>query len=876
MSSAEPTLLKNYQPPSFFISTIDLDIDIQDNQTFVKARLEITKNFDCPKTTNHLVLNGVELSLRNIFLDQTRLNDEDYKVLGETLTVYNVPNSFFLETLVSINPKSNSTLSGLYVSKNGYFTQCEAEGFRRITFYLDRPDIMARFTTKIKANKHNYPILLSNGNLVASGRDGEDHWAQWEDPFPKPSYLFAMVAANLAKLSSTFQTLSGRGITLNIFAQHGKTQQCVFAMEALKKSMEWDEKVFGLEIDLDQYTIVAVDDFNMGAMENKGLNIFNSKYILAQPELSTDKDYMFIDRVVAHEYFHNWTGNRVTCRDWFQLSLKEGLTVFRDQEYGADMYSRATQRIQEVRNLRGIQFPEDASPMAHAVRPQSYIEINNFYTATVYEKGAELVRMIYTLIGQKKFRQGMDLYFIRHDGSAATTDDFVEAMQDASQYDLSQFKLWYDRSGTPKIVARGVYNQSDKSYELNLSQFLEGFDFGRDTPMHIPIAVGFINSNGKDLRTQLDLESEEKTTHVLSLKKQEQTFLFQNVVEKPVISLLRGFSAPVSLEYTHDSTSLTHQMAYDSDSFNRWEASQILSTRVMLDSLDCLPKNSNPEYPEYFFAALNQVLLTSESDPAFTAEMITLPSEIFLAEKLEKVYPEKIHFARRHLVQTIAKTFKDLLLEIYTSNLTPGIYCPDHNSSGKRALKNICLQYLMELANPDIKSICMKQFKNSNNMTDTISSLVAITNNYPEKRNWALENFYNRWEHEPSAIDKWFSVQAATSCKDTLDNVKKLTKHKAFDYTNPNKVYSLIRTFGVNHYQFHQENGEGYQFLAEQILVLDAINPQVAARISRCFDRCRRFDNELWMKAHKSLLMIYDSPSLSTDTREVISKTINS
>ncbi len=874
-SNRTPTLLKDYQPPQFTIKTVNLGIEIQNKKTLVKSVLTISENNTTCTQNKHLRLNGVGLNLKEISLDKNRLETHEYEYLDDELVVFNVPKIFVLETLVEVDPRNNSTLSGLYFSKSGYFTQCEAEGFRRITFYLDRPDIMAQFRTTIWANVEDYPVLLSNGNLIDKGRKGQTHWATWEDPFPKPCYLFAMVAAKLSKIEDSFTTMSGRHISLKIFAEPSRTKQCQFAMLALKNAMKWDEEEFNLEIDLEQYSIVAVDDFNMGAMENKGLNIFNSKYILAEPELSTDRDYMFIDRVIAHEYFHNWTGNRVTCRDWFQLSLKEGLTVFRDQEYGADRYSRATQRIQEVRNLRGVQFPEDASPMAHAVRPQSYFEINNFYTATVYEKGAEVVRMLHTLVGKENFLRGMSLYFERHDGCAVTTEDFVDCIADASGEDLTQFKLWYDRPGTPTISAEEFYDPSSQIYKITLEQSLPGHNFEIDTPLHIPVTLGLIDQDGKELTSSLNGASVGKKTHILSMTKQKETFQFHNIPRKPIPSILRNFSAPVLLEFPYESATLTHQMTHDTDTFNRWEASQILATGVILKNVERIKSSLEASYPKQFFDALEHILFNSKKDPAFTAEVISLPSELFLAEKMEQVDPEVLHLSRTSLIKKIAENYKKSLLAIYDSNSSSGPYQPDPISAGRRSLKNMCLHYLMELGDPDILSICVEQFKQSDNMTDTISSLSALVNTDSPKKKWALDSFYERWRSEPSAVDKWLSVQAAARTSETLEVVKSLTQHEAFNHTNPNKVYSLLRTFSSNHLQFHDKNGHSYRFLAGQIIVLDSINPQVAARISRGFDRCQRFDAQRWASAKKALLSIFNNSSLSKDTREIISKTLN-
>ncbi|MGZ5756292.1 MAG: aminopeptidase N [Burkholderiales bacterium] len=636
--------LKDYSPSAFLIPTVELDVAIFEDYTRVTSRLTVRRNPAAADRGAPLVLNGEELALDSVALDGHLLRKGKYTVTAEHLIIPNVSDEFVLATVVRIKPQDNTKLSGFYASKDGFVTQCEAEGFRRITFFIDRPDVMARFTTTLDAEKARYPVLLANGNLVESGDElateaGKParHWAKWEDPFPKPSYLFAMVAAKLDRLEDTFVTRSGKNARLAIYVEPGKLDQAGFAMQALKKAMKWDEEVFGLELDLDQYMIVAVGDFNMGAMENKGLNIFNTKYVLARPDTATDIDYQNIDAVVAHEYFHNWTGNRVTCRDWFQLSLKEGLTVFRDSEFTADMYSRPVQRIREVRNLRARQFPEDASPMAHPVRPQSYMEISNFYTATVYQKGAEVVRMIHTLIGAKNFRKGMDLYFERHDGQAVTTDDFVQTMADASGVDLTQFKRWYDQAGTPRLDVSDAYDAAAKRYTLSVRQSCPPTPGQPEkAPFHIPFAVGLVGPDGKDMPLKLeDKGKAQANTRVLSVTAAEQRFDFVDVSARPVPSLARGFSAPVIVNYDYDERSLTHLMANDSDPFNRWEAGQRLATGLMLRGVQDVRAGREFKTPESFVEAFGRVLATG-SDPAFAAEALTLPSETFLAEQTRK------------------------------------------------------------------------------------------------------------------------------------------------------------------------------------------------------------------------------------------------
>ncbi|MGH8629787.1 MAG: aminopeptidase N, partial [Burkholderiales bacterium] len=690
---------------------------------------------------------------------------------------------------------------------------CEAEGFRRITWFVDRPDNMSRYRTTIHADKRRYPVLLSNGNLVASADEpGGRHCATFDDPYPKPCYLFALVAAELEALQSEVVSKSGMRKQLFVYVEPGRLDQAAWAMDCLKRAIKWDEQRFGLELDLEQYRIVAVGDFNSGAMENKGLNIFNAKYVLARPDTATDTDYLHIDRVVAHEYFHNWTGNRVTCRDWFQLSLKEGLTVFRDQEYGADTYSRATTRIQEVRMLRAGQFPEDAGPMAHPVRPQAYMEISNFYTATVYEKGAEVVRMIHTLLGAANFRKGMDLYFRRHDGQAVTTDDFVQAMQDASRVDLSQFRRWYDQAGTPVLDVTSAYDAALKRCALTVKQSCPPTP-GQETKasFHIPLAVGLVGADGSDIPLRLDGEPQaDGTARVLSVTQPEQRYVFLDVPEPPVPSLLREFSAPVIVRYGYDEASLTHLMAHDSDSFNRWEAGQRLAANILLRATAAIHTGVPPEFPDGFFQAFERVLADAAGDPAFAAEALALPSEAYLAEQMDQVEPDALHAARNRLRGLIAQRLKGDLLLAYEAFKTPGPYSPDAESSGQRALRNLCLSYLMELPDAAIRALCTRQLEQADNMTDAMAALSALANTECEERQPALERFYAKWKDEPLVVDKWLAVQASSRLPHTLETVERLMHHPAFDLRNPNKVYSLIRSFGANHVRFHAADGGGY------------------------------------------------------------------
>ncbi len=850
--------LKDYTPPAFLVSTVELEIEIREEDAIVRARLMLNRNPDAADSSAPLVLNGDELELQSIAIDGKKLAPESYMVEAERLTIPAVPDTFKLETVVVIVPQKNTNLEGLYATKAGFVTQCEAQGFRRITWFLDRPDVMAKYTVTVRANKEKYPVLLSNGNLVGSGEQrGGRHWAKFVDPHPKPSYLFAMVAAKLEMLEDAFVTKSGRQARLAIYVEPGKLDQSGFAMQCLKSSMKWDEEVYGLELDLDQYMIVAVGDFNSGAMENKGLNIFNTKYVLARPDVATDIDYQNIDRVVAHEYFHNWTGDRVTCRDWFQLSLKEGLTVFRDQEYGADMYSRPVQRIQEVRGLRSAQFPEDAGPMAHPVRPQSYMEIRNFYTMTVYEKGAEVVRMQHTLLGPDLFRKGMDLYFERHDGQAVTTDDFVAAMQDASGIDLTQFKRWYDQAGTPMLDISGEYDETAKRYTLTVKQSCPPTPGQPEKlPFHIPFAVGLVGPDGTDFASRL-----------VSLKTAEEKIVFEDIPAKPVPSILRGFSAPVIAKYPYTEAELAHLMAHDSDAFNRWEAGQRLATGLLLGGTKAAPRS--------FIDAWARVLKDAAQDPAFASEALGLPSETTLAEQMDVVDPDALHAARNGLRRQLAGALRVELLATYRSMTIDAPYSPDSTSAGKRSLKNLCLGVLMELDDAEVRALCVKQFETADNMTDAMAALTLLANTDCAERAPALESFHARWKDEPLVVDKWLAVQATARLPGTLAEVKRLTAHPAFDIKNPNKIYSLIRAFvAANHVRFHAADGGGYAFAADQVIAIDTLNPQVAARVARCFDRWRKFDAGRQAHAKAALERVLGTDGLSRDVAEIVGKAL--
>ncbi len=864
--------LKDYTPPPWLIDTVHLDVDIRPEGTVVTATLSCARN-PAAVPTNTLDLDGEELETLSIRVDGQPLAAPAYRVSENRLSIDALPERFTLETRVRIQPDKNTQLSGLYRSKDGYFTQCEAQGFRRITWFADRPDVMARYTVTLHADKSAFPVLLANGNPVAAGDEADGrHFATWEDPFKKPSYLFALVAGKLDVLRDTYHTASGREVQLGIFVEPGKLDQCAHAMAALKKSMRWDEQRFGLECDLDHYMIVAVGDFNMGAMENKGLNIFNTKYVLARADVATDTDFENIDRVVAHEYFHNWTGNRVTCRDWFQLSLKEGLTVFRDQEFGADTHSRETARLREVRVLRAAQFPEDAGPMAHPVRPASYLEINNFYTATVYEKGAEVVRMIQTLIGKEAFRRGMEIYFARHDGQAVTCDDFVAAMSAASGFDFSRFMTWYSQAGTPKVSARGQYDAQQQRYTLTLTQSCAPTPGQPEkSPYLIPVAVGLVGPEGGDL----DL-GEGQRTRVLHLIEPAQTFVFENIPVAPVPSLLRDFSAPVVLECAYSEAELAHLLAHDSDPFNRWEAGQRLFGQLIRSAAQQMALGKAlPDivWPESVLAAARKVLL-GNGDPAFIAEALTLPGEATLAEQMEVVDPEALHQARSSLARFLAGGLEADFLRLYGELATTTPYQPDTAQVGRRRLRNLCLGYLNELDSADYRALARRQFDGSDNMTDQFAALSVLANAPGEEGNAALAAFYERWQNEALVVDKWLAVQSSSRLPATLARVERLTAHPAFDIKNPNKVYALIRTFGANHRHFHAADGAGYRFLAAQIAKLDPINPQVAARLARCFDRWRRFDGEHRRHAKAALESLRQLPALSPDVFEVVDKAL--
>ena len=870
---AQAVYRKDYAPPAYTIETVDLRFDLREGQSEVHATLAVRLQGE---PGSPLELAGEELSLVSVALDGAPLTPDRYTATPDALVIPSVPAAFRLETVVRLNPAENLSLSGLYLSSGNYCTQCEAEGFRRITYFLDRPDVMARYTTRIEADQTRYPVLLSNGNKTAAGQlEGGRHWVKWEDPFPKPSYLFALVAGDLRCHSGSFTTRSGREVRLEIWVEPQNIESCEHALRSLQESMTWDEETFGLEYDLDIYMVVAVNDFNMGAMENKGLNIFNSKYVLARPETATDMDYQGIQAVIGHEYFHNWTGNRVTCRDWFQLTLKEGLTVFRDQQFTADMTSAAVKRIDDVSGLRGRQFAEDAGPMSHPIRPESYVSMDNFYTSTVYSKGAEVIRMYHSLLGAEGFRKGMDLYFERHDGAAVTCDDFRAAMADANGADLTQFERWYTQNGTPQLDAAGVYDQAAKTYTLTLRQSYAGAvadDFRQ--PLHMPVAVGLLSSKGADLPLQLKGEkSPGDTTRILELRAAEQSFVFTGLSEAPVPSVLRGFSAPVRLRLERSRAELAFLMANDSDSFNRWDAGQTLATQILLELAQTAASGGVLELDGTFVEACRQVLGDEALDGSLKAQALSLPSEEELAQAVDVVDPDALHAAAEFVRRELALALRTELDAAYLAGKPGEPYRNDKESLAARRLKNKALSYLACL--PDEEGRVVAQLQGADNMTDAQAALFLLCERATPAREEALASFYARWRHDPLVLDKWFSGQALSGAPDTLARVRALIAHPDFSYTNPNRVRSLIGVFGMmNQVRFHAASGEGYKLLGEVVHELDRINPQVASRMVSCFNQLKRFDVGRQAQQRAQLERIAAKPGLSKDVAEIVARAL--
>ncbi len=869
-----PIFLEDYQPPAFLIDRVDLRFELGETGTRVAATLELRRNPLGPLTDGVLRLDGEGLELCSLALDGEPLATDRYRLDDEGLTLFGVPERFRLDSEVLIHPETNSALEGLYRSGGLFCTQCEAEGFRRITYFIDRPDVMACFTTTIVADKSRYPVLLSNGNPVEE-RDlgGGRHLARWEDPFPKPCYLFALVAGDLAWIEDRYRTRSGREVLLRLYSEPQNIDKCDHALRSLVKAMAWDEERFGREYDLDRYLIVAVNDFNMGAMENKGLNIFNTKYVLARPETATDADFLGIEGVIAHEYFHNWTGNRITCRDWFQLSLKEGLTVYRDQEFSADLGARAVKRIDEVRRLRTHQFAEDAGPMAHPVRPASYIEINNFYTTTVYEKGAELVRMQATLLGPERFRAAMDLYFDRHDGQAVTTDDFVRCMEDASGRDLTQFRRWYDQAGTPELHIQAAWDGSGQRLHLSVRQSCPPTPGQPEkAPLHIPLAMALLGPDGRELPLRLaGEEAPTLGTRILELRGTEEVFEFVGVGAGAVPSLLRDFSAPVKVHYDYSEAELRFLMAHDGDGFCRWDAAQTLAQGVLVGAI---AEAGHPGV-EGFIEVFQQALADRSADPALLAEVLSLPSETYLAEQMEPVDVEGIHRAREDLKTRIAQTLCEPLLRLYQALNKREATALTPEAMGRRRLKNLCLGYLMQLPDPEVTAICLRQFQEAATMTDAVAALALLADQGGPAGDGALAAFYERWQGDTLVLDKWFGIQATAKRPDTLERVTRLLGHPAFSLRNPNKVRSLIGAFTAgNPVRFHDPSGTGYRFLVERVLELDPINPQIAARLLRQLAPWRRYDAHCQALMRQALEQVLAREGLSRDSYEVVARSL--
>lgn len=879
MSAAPKSIkLSDYRPPDFVVDRIELTFHLEEEVTYVRSRLSLRAAEMKDGRIPPLILDGEDLDLKSVSIDGHALTDDAYDVTATTLTIKEPPRAeFSLEIEVGIRPQENTKLEGLYKSSGNYCTQCEAEGFRRITYNFDRPDVMSVYTVRISADKSCYPVLLSNGNLVERGEtpDGR-HWVEWHDPHPKPAYLFALVAGDLAVAEDRFTTMSGRDVALQIFVEHGKESRCGHAMESLKKAMRWDEERFGLEYDLDIYMIVAVSDFNMGAMENKGLNVFNDKYVLADPDTATDSDYSFIEAIVAHEYFHNWTGNRVTLRDWFQLSLKEGLTVFRDQEFSADVRSGAVKRIQDVRTLRARQFPEDAGPLAHPVRPSSYIEINNFYTATVYEKGAELVRMIQTIVGRDGFTRGVQRYLSDNDGCAATVEDFIAAIEGATGADLSQFTDWYGQAGTPKLEIEKEYDPASRQCTLTFRQSTAETPGQLDKkPLHIPVRLSLLDRSGAAVPLRRDGDAEAPTSRTIELHKEMEKIVFSDVESDPIISALQDFSAPIVLSTATSGSDRAFLLAHDPDLFNRWEAGQQYATDYLIRRIGSLRQGESVRAPDEFIDALGALLRDGSLETAFVAEAVLLPSEEYLGNQMTRVDVDAIHNAREGLRREIASQLKELWLQVYREHQSNRPYDPNPDDAASRKLKNCALSYLMSLPEPNMRSLGAAQFEAADNMTDSIAALACLNDIKGLEREKAFDDFYLRWKDDHLVLDKWFALRASSSLSETLSDVRELMGHPAFSIRNPNKVRALIGAFCAgNQLRFHAADGGGYEFLADQVMVLDELNPQVAARLLAPLGQWRRFDSDRQELIQGQLDRVLAKSGLSRDVYEIASKSL--
>ena len=870
----------DYRPPPFLVDTLALTFDLDAKVTRVTAKFEFRRNPEAANEDAHedLVLDGEQQQHVRVELDGVPLPAARMELGARTLVIRDPPAAGTLCVQSELAPESNVALEGLYLSSGVFCTQCEPEGFRRITYFPDRPDVLAKYTVTIRADRGRYPVLLSNGNLVATGAlDNGRHFATWNDPFPKPSYLFALVAGNLEALEDTFTSMSGRRIALRIFSTPQNLPRCRHAMASLKRAFRWDEERFGLEYDLDTFMIFCADDFNMGAMENKGLNIFNSRLVLADPATATDEDFAAIEGVVGHEYFHNWTGNRVTCRDWFQLSLKEGLTVFRDQEFSSDLNSRAVERIGAIEYLRREQFPEDAGPMAHNVRPDEYLEINNFYSATVYEKGAEVIRMQHTLLGPEPFRRGIDLYFKRHDGRAVTCDDFVQAMQDASGVDLAQFKLWYRQAGTPVVTSRTTYDPTLATYSLQISQHTPPTP-GQSIklPLHIPLAVGLVGIDGHDIPLQLEGESAPGGgTRVLHLQQESQSFRFVNVPVKPVLSLLRGFSAPVILDIGQSDAELAYLAAHDSDPVNRWDASQRVFARAMRTIAVEHGKGNALVVPLSLATVVRSLVADRKSDPALIALALQPPDASYVASLADTIDVDGIDAARHFVMRALGRGFRPAFEAAYDHHRVTSPYAPTHTQAGSRKLANMCLAYLCASDNGNARLTAVAQFNAADNLTDSVAALAALKDGDTDERRYLFERFEARWRDEPLVLDKWFALEATSARADTLARVKGLLAHPRFNAKNPNRVRSLVGAFALRNFaRFHDRDGHGYVFAADEVLALDPTNPQLAAAIAGAFNLWKRFPEPRRGLMQAALQRIASMPGLSPDVTEVVTRTL--
>ena len=866
-SSSKPVVKyrKDYQPSQYLIKNTDLTFQLFDNQTIVISELTIIRNpLDKNEHLLPMVLDGVELELQEIYLDGTLLQDEFYQIDTDQLTINKTNEAFTLKIIVKIHPEKNKSLEGLYTSSGKFCTQCEAEGFRKITYYLDRPEIMSEFKVRIEGDRGQYPLLLSNGNPTGKGSlDDNRHFVEWHDPFPKPCYLFALVAGDLDCLEDSFTTMSGREVKLELFVDKGKLDQCRFAMDSLIASMKWDEETFGREYDLDLYMIVAVSDFNMGAMENKGLNVFNTKYVLANTKTATDADFEGVEAVIAHEYFHNWTGNRVTCRDWFQLSLKEGLTVFRDQKFSEDMQSRPVQRIDQVKIIRAAQFAEDSGPMAHPIRPDSYIEMNNFYTVTVYNKGAEVIRMMHTLLGESGFRAGMDLYFERHDGQAVTCEDFIKAMEDANNKDWQQFRNWYRQAGTPKLKVE-LLKKGESEFELRCHQSCPTTP-GQDNkaPFMLPIKTGFLNADGQPVSFQVDGSNELLDEALLIMTEENQSFTITCDSDNLIPSLLRDFSAPVKLDYEYSQFELAKLFASDPNAFNRWDAGQNLMTKMLLSDSDEFGADDLTVIDTAFSELLNDESL----DNSLKALAVIVPELSSLVGQSESVNLDRLFKKHRQLKEHLGEKLEHTWFSIYTT--TAG------DASGDRWLRNTALRYMMIANDEQHFELAASQQSHAENMTDEIAALQVISNATEGYKSEYIDSFYNKWQNEELVLDKWFASQVMNDDEAILDHVKSLMKHEKFSIENPNKVRAVVGAFVAGNIpQFHNATGEGYEFLADVVIQLNKINPQIAAGLAKQFNQWRKFDKKRQALIQEQLMRIKTVENLSNDVFEVVDKSL--